>query len=49
MDAKTPGTAITIDTGTNELLCAIRDRVAIITLMAGSVSPSKGRRPVSSS
>ena len=23
---------ITIDTGTNELLCAIRDRVAIITL-----------------
>jgi enoyl-CoA hydratase/carnithine racemase len=32
MDAKTPGTAITIDTGTNELLCAIRDRVAVITL-----------------
>ena len=30
MDAKTP--EITIDTGTNELLCAIRDRVAIITL-----------------
>jgi 1,4-dihydroxy-2-naphthoyl-CoA synthase len=25
-------TEITIDTGTNELLCAIRDRVAIITL-----------------
>jgi enoyl-CoA hydratase/carnithine racemase len=23
---------ITIDTGTNELLCAIRDRVAVITL-----------------
>jgi enoyl-CoA hydratase/carnithine racemase len=30
MDAKTPD--ITIDTGTNELLCSIRDRVAIITL-----------------
>ena len=30
MDAKTPET--TIDTGTNELLWAIRDRVAIITL-----------------
>src|SRR5580700_1787433 len=30
MDAKAP--EITIDTGTNELLCAIRDRVAIITL-----------------
>jgi 2-(1,2-epoxy-1,2-dihydrophenyl)acetyl-CoA isomerase len=25
-------TEITIDTGTNELLCVIRDRVAIITL-----------------
>ncbi len=25
-------TEITIDTGTNELLCAIRDRVAVITL-----------------
>ena len=25
-------TGITIDTGTNELLCAIRDRVAVITL-----------------
>ena len=25
-------TATTIDTGTNELLCVIRDRVAIITL-----------------
>jgi enoyl-CoA hydratase/carnithine racemase len=32
MDAKTPSTETTIDTGTNELLCAIRDRVAIITL-----------------
>src|ERR1700736_6238191 len=30
MDAKTP--EITIDTGTSELLCSIRDRVAIITL-----------------
>jgi enoyl-CoA hydratase/carnithine racemase len=26
------GTEITIDTGTNELLCVIRDRVAIVTL-----------------
>ena len=32
MDAKTPSTDITIDTGTDELLCVIRDRVAIITL-----------------
>src|SRR5436190_24401103 len=29
---KTMSTAITIDTGTSELLCAIRDRVAVITL-----------------
>ncbi|MFX6899779.1 hypothetical protein ABTH92_21655, partial [Acinetobacter baumannii] len=25
-------TEITVDTGTNELLCVIRDRVAVITL-----------------
>src|SRR6202795_4752506 len=32
MDAKTQGTDITIDTGTKELLCVIRERVAVITL-----------------
>src|SRR5258708_12888315 len=32
MDARARGTETTIDTGTNELLCAIRDRVAISTL-----------------
>src|SRR3978361_189708 len=31
-------TDITIDTGTNELLCVIRDRVAIITLNRPEVS-----------
>jgi hypothetical protein len=32
MNGSNMTTEITIDTGTNELLCVIRDRVAIITL-----------------